>query len=43
VTEYWLVENMWGSDWGENGIAKVELGNKDSMLDKFAVTLNIEK
>ena len=43
VTNYWLVENMWGKDWGENGVAKVEMGHKDSMLDKFAVTLNPEK
>lgn len=34
---------MWGKDWGDNGVAKVLLGNKDSMLDKFAVTLNPEK
>ena len=34
---------MWGKDWGEEGIAKVEMDNKDSMLDKFAVAVYPEK
>lgn len=38
-TNYWLVENLWGEGWGDNGLAKVEMGHEDSYLDKFAITM----
>lgn len=37
--EYWLIENLWGKDWAEEGIAKILMGSEDSLLDKFAVAL----
>ena len=43
TTSFWLVENMWGKDWGQDGLAEVEMGNKDSMIDKFTVALYPEK
>ena len=25
--KYWLVQNWWGEDWGEDGFIKLEIGN----------------
>jgi cathepsin B len=38
--EYWIIENSWGSDWGENGFAKIKMNVLDAMIDKFAVGCN---
>lgn len=38
--EYWIVQNSWGADWGENGFAKVKMNVLDAMIDKFAVGCN---
>jgi len=35
--EYWIVENSWGADWGENGYFKVLASDKSTMLDFYAI------
>ena len=35
--EWWLVENTWGADWGENGYVRVLASDKSTQLDFFAI------
>ena len=37
--EWWIIENFWGQNWGEDGTARVLIGSEDSLLDKFAVAI----
>jgi cathepsin B len=36
--KYWIVQNSWGEDWGENGTAKISLG-QELMFDQYAYAI----
>ncbi len=36
--KYWLVQNSWGEDWGENGVAKISMG-QELMFDQYAYSI----
>ncbi|MCL4419683.1 C1 family peptidase [Patescibacteria group bacterium] len=39
---YWVIRNMWGTDWGENGFIRLQFGNNTCGLTSLptAPTLN---
>lgn len=39
----WLLETLWGKDWGTDGIARVRIGSEESTIEKFAYILYPEK
>jgi len=29
---YWIIQNSWGKEWGDNGFAKIRIKNGDGVL-----------
>ena len=29
---YWIIQNSWGSDWGDNGFCKIRVKDGDGIL-----------
>lgn len=36
--DYWLIDPMWGGEFGEGGLARVERGKGELFIDKWGVT-----
>ena len=34
---YWIIENDWGTSWGEEGLARLNMYSQDLKVDEFAI------
>lgn len=39
--EHWIIQNVWGEDWGENGYAQILTQDKSTMLDYYGIGVAI--
>jgi len=38
--KYWIVQNSWGEDWGDNGYARISMG-QEMMFDQYAYSIKM--